>query len=365
VNMLNYERHRRAAHSYPEMQNTHNMKKTLLISAVLTMCAGFFCSTEAAAQDSNPLGTVSYALPQTTLSFEVEATREDFFAGPFAKYASKYLGVEARQSDETTYSLTSVNLTPCIEADQNNRYIVILTKDCPAYLQMSAQGLISLSDGNFGDASSWRFTSSVKGDFSDKGVNSNYTTKATTLHESSGTVIQQNMIVSKTTEQRAKEAADMIFEMRKTRVQIITGDTDATYSGEAMQAALDEISNLEKEYLMLFTGFSEYQTQIINVDVTPNKLQEKQVYVAFRLSDSEGLVSADNVAGKPYFLEVEPQTVGIAESGKAKGNKKIEQTIKYRIPAICNIKLTDGVKTILQSRIPVYQLGLDSSYPIL
>ena len=52
------------------------------------------------AQDSE--GTVSYALPQTTIVFNVEARQDVFYAGPFAKYSAKYLGVEAQQEDKTT-----------------------------------------------------------------------------------------------------------------------------------------------------------------------------------------------------------------------------------------------------------------------
>ena len=36
----------------------------------------------------------------------------------------------------------------------------------------------------------------------------------------------------------------------------------------------------------------------------------------------------------------------------------------YRVPASCSIKLTDGVNVLLQSRVPVYQLGIESTFQI-
>ena len=36
----------------------------------------------------------------------------------------------------------------------------------------------------------------------------------------------------------------------------------------------------------------------------------------------------------------------------------------YRIPAICTVKLIDAGEVILQSRMPVYQLGKESSLPV-
>ena len=36
----------------------------------------------------------------------------------------------------------------------------------------------------------------------------------------------------------------------------------------------------------------------------------------------------------------------------------------YRIPAVCHVRLTTGGKTLFESRIPVYQLGLEVLYPL-
>lgn len=121
--------------------------------------------------------------------------------------------------------------------------------------------------------------------------------------------VQQEMVVQKSLESRAKEAAEMIFNLRKKKVQIVTGDTDATFSGEALASAVEEISRLESEYMSMFIGYSEYSTQKMNYDVVPEKSNESQLYVAFRLSDSKGLVPADDLSGKPYLLEVAAQPV--------------------------------------------------------
>ena len=36
----------------------------------------------------------------------------------------------------------------------------------------------------------------------------------------------------------------------------------------------------------------------------------------------------------------------------------------YRIPAVCTVKLMDGANLLLQSRMPVYQLGREASLPV-
>lgn len=46
----------------------------------------------------------------------------------------------------------------------------------------------------------------------------------------------------------------MILSLRQQRINIITGNTDATFSGDALRAAVEEIGRLEEEYMSLFTG---------------------------------------------------------------------------------------------------------------
>lgn len=314
------------------------------------------------AQD--PEGALCYALPKTVINLEVEAVKETFHAGPYAKYAKKYLGIDVRQTDAVTCTLGSVSLRPTVEADQSSRYLITPGKGLPAFLSLTGQGLISTGDGLAGKSLEWDFARESKGDFTGKGVSSNLTSESTTLWRNvSGTSkgIRQEMVVEKSTEDKAKEAANMLFTFRKMRIQIVTGDTDATYSGEAMKSVLDELASLENEYFTLFAGYSEFSSQKMTFSVIPEKDQASGKYIAFRLSDTEGLLPPDNISGKPYILEVSAQSIAQPQ-GVASGSRGV--LARYRIPAICTVLLRDAMGILLQSRIPVYQLGTDSTFPI-
>lgn len=316
---------------------------------------------------SDPEGSLVYSLPSTSVKLEVEARQETFHAGPYAKYAQKYLGVDARQQDATKFEVTSVKMTSAVEADPALRYTVNPGAGMPAFLALTSQGLVSIADAA-AESTEWRFPSASKGDFSDKGLTSNLTSEAATLYRTvksesayNKVAVQQEMVVQKSMDARAKEAADMIFSLRKKKVQIITGDTDATFSGEAMASAVAEITRMENEYMSMFIGYSDFQTQKLKCDVVPVKNRKSQTYVAFRISDTDGIVSADNMSGKPYLLEIVPQPIGEA-SGKgaqAKSNVAI-----YRIPAICTVRLSDGVTSFLQDRMAIYQLGTEGYFPL-
>ena len=341
------------------------------ILALLALSAVFTPSVSVAQGNSDPSGLVTYSLPSTVIALEVDAVQERFYAGPYAKFAEKYLGIKARQNDEPSYQLAAVRMTPYVEADQSRRYSIDLPKGYGnSLLTLTAQGLVSLSDAGSAGQTSWRFPVAGKGDFSDKGLLSNLTSESTTLYRSdrkesayNKVSVQQNMIVEKSLEKKAAETAQMILDIRDQRLRIVTGDTDATYSGAAMGAAIDELTRLEKEYLMLFVGYSEFQTQKMNFEVIPQP-GETQIYIAFRLSDNAGLVPADNLSGKPVVMEIVPQDFAEPVASAGSSSKKIGE-IHYRIPAVCSVKLMEGVKVLLQTRIPVYQLGRESSTPIL
>ena len=326
----------------------------------------------ASAQKSDPQGSLTYCLPSTVINLEVEAVQEKFYAGPYAKFAEKYLGIKVRQKDETTYQLVQVNLTPSVEADQSERYVLPSNKGKidASFLKLSSAGLVSFSDAASGGETRWRFPARTTGDFSDKGVSSNLTSEATVLYkndrkesEYNKVSVQQNMIVAKTPEQKAAETAEMILDLRKQRLQIVTGDTDATYSGEAMAAAINELTRLEKEYMTLFTGYTETQMQKKNFEILPEADRESQRYIAFRLSDVAGLVPADNLSGKPVVLELIPQEIAPIETSDETAKKHPAVSAYYRVPAVCTVKLIEGVDVLLQTRIPVYQLGVISTIP--
>jgi hypothetical protein len=354
-----------------EINTKQDMNRT--IKFMIAVAAVIVPQLVSAQKKSDPEGFLTYSLPSTTISLDVEAVQEKFYAGPYARYAEKYLGIKARQNDETTFQLTQIKMTPLLEADQSRRYSVNVKKSQidATFLKLSSVGLVSFSDANFGDESVWRFPTEGKGDFSGKGVSSNLTSESTTLYRNSKTesaynkvAVQQNMVVEKSMEQKAAETAEMILRLRKQRLQIVTGDTDATYSGEAMGAAISEITRLEEEYMTLFTGYSEFQTQNMRFEVVPEAGLESQMYVAFRLSDTAGLVPADNLSGKPIVMEItsQPFAEPAVSAELLKNQKEVEAY--YRIPAVCTVKLMDGANLLLQSRMPIYQLGRESSLPV-
>ena len=329
------------------------------------------------AGQEQPAGVVIYSLPSTSIMFTVVAEKEDFVAGPYAQFAQKYMGSEARTSDEVKYTLKSIDMSPYLEADPSTRIALNLSgrgTSAANFLQLCSQGLIVASDSYTGKPESWRFPSIANNDvFAGKDVEGNLTNATTTLYKTVNTAegfqrvaVSQSQVVEKSLEKKAQETANTIFALRKSRMQIITGDTDATYSGEAMAAAIAEITRLEQEYMSLFYGTSTTSVQRMNFDVVPSAKTANQMYVAFRISETEGLLPPNEVAGRPIVLQLSfDKPADISTGGVSSGAKPVAAgTVYYRVPVVATARVMDGSQTLLQTRVPVYQFGQTVSFPL-
>ena len=308
--------------------------------------------------------TVTYSLPQTTVTVEVDAVQESFFAGPYAPYAKRFLGIDVRETDASRSYVKEVRLVTRVEADPQARFSVDTKGAEDRFLALTSQGLVSFQDKLEAGDLVWRFNPQPEADFGTKGVTSQTRTETRTIWKEVETdtafvrvPVEESYQVAKTPEMKAQEAADMVLKARRERFNISTGNTDATFSGEALGAALAELDRVEKEYLTLFTGYTVAREQHGSFDVVPSPEDRMYRYAAFRLSNRDGLVSEG--AGSVYNLEFEPTEV--VDPAPAKDTRNV---VRYRIPAVCNVKLTNGGKTLFESRIPVYQLGLETLYPL-
>lgn len=303
----------------------------------------------------------SYALPQTSFTIKVQAQQEAFFAGPYAAFAKELLNLDVRKADAVTTQVLSIELLPQLEADPSARFP--LEGEEASVLPLTSQGLVAFGSPEQVKAMQWRFPALPQARF--EGAQMTTPQKEVTRIEyktvQTDTAfvripVEQRVMEKKSLRDMAEEAAQTVLSLRKERLNIATGNTDATFSGEALSAALKELSSLEQEYLSLFTGYAEYKPFEQTFEVIPHPAKSQR-YLAFRLSATEGPVSQG--LGTPYYLELEPEALKeTADNPNAKKGKGV--SVHCRIPVICKVSLTEDGKPLIRTRVPVYQLGKDA-----
>ena len=343
------------------------MKKIVVIIAFLAVVLS------AVAQQQLPNGVVVYALPKTTIKINAEAMREVFTAGPYAKFAPKYLGFEVLTEDKVSYALKSLEMEYYVEADAAKTFTVALkdSKSASNFLSMTATGMVAMFENNAATAVPWRFGADARQQqFTNRGPESALAKETTTFYKAVKTdsgfervPVQQSQVVEKNVERRAEEAANAIFALRKRRMEMIIGDAGEGLSGDAMRAALEELNRMEQEYLSLFIGKSSFDTQSAGFEVIPDPAQAKQLYVAFRFSENQGLMMRDNVAGRPIVLELTEFDSRQLSATNANDTDK-GRRVSYRIPKVMPARLSDGQNVLLEMRVPMYQFGVVMTFPI-
>ena len=255
------------------------------------------------------------------IKISVDAVQEKFFVGPYAKYAQKYLGVEARQTSSASTWIESVRMEAVLSG-QDDEFVF-----------------------NFG-------------------LRMQETPDFTTVPLLKAAVGQKNM------ETAASAAADQLMNIRQKRYQILTGDTDMSLSGESLKLTLDEFRREEDELLKLFLGYTVSNPVKGEFILVPSKADESSVYVAFRISEN-GLLPANHLEGRMVTLEVTPlnlpEPAEAAEEDAHLKKKKAPKNMKWEtksefIPADCKLRLRDGATIILQGDVVLPQLGYIRTY---
>jgi hypothetical protein len=241
------------------------------------------------------------------------------------------------------------------------------------FLNFSTQGLVAAGDPYETGVAKWRFPATeAKSDFSGNILVSNLGRRSSVLYKSEKTAdgfkkvpVRQSQIVEKSLDEKASETADLIFKLRQKRIDIITGNTDATYSGQAMGAVLSEIDKLEKQYMSLFIGETVKNEQTAYFEVVPDQSRSNQIYIAFRISDKDGLLPADNLSGRPVIMEFSAKDGKISAAGQNVSGESFKGgTIYYRQPEVVSLKISDNRRILLNLRLPVYQFGKMLSFPL-
>jgi hypothetical protein len=105
-------------------------------------------------------------------------------------------------------------------------------------------------------------------------------------------------------EENARLAAEKIFALRRSRLELITGEVGENVFGGGLGAALVEIARLEEEYLSLFFGRETTTVGLKQYHVTP--VHDRLTYTVCRFSQTDGLIPSDDLSGVPMVLELKP-----------------------------------------------------------
>lgn len=344
---------------------------TIALFAALAISTGVASAQIAAYRQGNGASVEGYSLPRTVITATIVQEREVVLRGPYARYASQYLGiVGAAMSDKESYKIVGASLSYFDEPDPNQVFVFDEKSPSPAkiFTWLSPQNPFAPIAADM-DYKGGQTGNSMP--FTDLGISPIY-----------GQTVQNNAVaeggpeafpaltygkteaVEKSPEQMAADAAAAIFKLRKRRFELVTGEQGENVFGAGLEAALREIDKIEAEYLALFIGKRFSQRTVKIVSVLPEA--GKNRITMCRFSDSKGVVPDSDVSGRPITAELTPEKSGAQSAAAAMASRKgAGRSVVYRVPQVENVRLVDGTEILSEARIPVYQLGVSVDAPIV
>jgi len=287
-------------------------------------------------------------------SVEVETKCVKETPGKYYQYAERFLGLtDVCQVEKTSYEITSVKLFLKSVPDNQNAYVLINDDKgkSKTTVELTKEGFLKSINGKPINIVEPR---NIESDC--------HKTDPTDYQTMETSIITKEMQQSNSTVRIAELAAAELFNLRDTRINILTQDLDKTPSdGRSYEIVLSELNRMERFYTELFTGKHEEKTETTTIEIEPKDGNES---ILFRFSLSKGIIDKSDLSGSPVYLKIKKVSgLPIDEQKDGKAKKEKQAFLYYRQPGLANVTISDGIKTFLDKEVSVAQFGFVLALP--
>lgn len=293
------------------------MKKITLFLALFTISFTIFSQKSV---QKLPLDSLSlpfphsfcYFLPKTAFKLNVTVSIIKTQPGIYAEYSEKLLGIPSLvKTKGTSYKINKIEINDFVIPDSNQQYFVNLSSKqikkglYTTYLNSKKSITHSTSQPFLLETNTpdmfYHFTS-VKNE--EKQVN--YFETRIIDGVVTQVPVSKTKTITKSLEQDAQEVVELIIKIRKDRYALISETHESSISKEALQFMIDEMNQLEKNYLELFLGSYSVEDKVYSFFVDPENENDLMIPV-FTFTEDHGIEPLQNpLSENSYFLSIQP-----------------------------------------------------------
>lgn len=322
------------------------MKKALIVIFVmLSSVAGAAESGKQVAAKFNDY-SVSYVLPKTVVDIDIELEYTQLKAGPYANYSQKYLGIPAIvTSDSNSWTLKSISAKVASIPDKDIYYNVQLKSGATPYIFVNEEGVLLAVNAE-------PILENKETEIEDTQL----TTSA--LEDNSYSLaLTEEMLLSGSNIRMAELVAKQIYRLRESRTDIITGESEHRYDGEALKIILKELEEKENQLMVMFLGTKQTMRKTFKVRWIPEG--ECDDVVVARISEKEGLVDSNDLSGEPIYVSLN-NAVRATCPLDSKGNPFAlpENSVIYNIPGEAQLSMRYQGAQLYSEKVELTQFGI-------
>ena len=319
--------------------------------------------------------TFFYTLPKTAFKVDVVVTRVSNIKGIYADFAEKMLGITNYcKENSVSYRFKEIMITPFTMPDKNLQFVAELSS-----AQIQNNFLKSLHSNNetpyFHSASKFEKPhADILPDFfknyADAISQQTYETYTETKIID-GVVTQipvtKTKVTTKTLTQQAQEAVDFIESIRNDRYAILSFSQEVTLSKDAFEYLVNQLNELEKNYLELFTGITVSDDMFESFVVYPER-ESALVPVCSVTPETGFSTNLSKTNAYNFYLKCAQQQVADVHehfnamlTAHPKFKKNTGYNIRKAVPVF--VSLVNGDKEDLLGIFPIYQFGFLETLP--
>lgn len=322
-----------------------------------------------------------YALPQTVMKIEIAYREITDIPGPYWESADKYLGIkEVIKRRSSRWVLEDIKVTSHTEMDPDHGYTVnVMEGEVDWYFmeQLLTSGIIVDGTGIIHESTVTPLVGGIQQmdyqRYIDMGVYPNFEERTETMYKTIVTdtsfvrvPVERTIVEQKSPLKKAAETADLILELRSRRFDLLTGEYALFPQGEAMEAVLRKLDQLEASYLSLFTGKTISRRESRAYFIVPGAGQDPSRYRLGLFSEQLGFVPEELMEGEPLEVMISPtgQSSVLGINDRDLNEDPGLNKLYYRIPDVAELEVVLGEEVLSRHRISIYQSGGMLSIPI-
>ena len=357
--------------------------KTLIYTGLLITLLIVGCSTIKVTNikniESYKEPALIFNLPNTLLEIDVELNKTVFKKGPYADYAAELLGIsDFIKEDTDLWQINNIQINSLTEPDTNNYYL-LKTKGANKLnlISLSKNGVLLAINQPNSKANADSKTNFLL-NINEENINIKDLSTSETVFAKEDTTykyvkIDSNFvkvpiidkeIITRTIEEKAKEAAKIIFQLRKRKLEVLTGDSEETPKESYLNTLIKEMNLMEEEYLTLFVGKKSTLKYHSKFYYTPNPQKDPIPVALFNFSNTTGISNSSSTSGDPIYIKVESSKNLLTINNLI--NKQIKPFTKgvpYRIPDQATITIFNSQQNIANIQLPINQFGIVNYLP--
>lgn len=298
------------------------------------------------ADKHNEYGLV-YSLPITALEVTVTAEKETLIAGPYAKYAKKYLANDhiVSQSDEV-WTITDINVAPYGAIDPDSKYLMQLKPGATAFIGVAQDGMLLTINKEPPAQTQAPLMLERPAPAPNKLTGKEYLK-----------YVDEDFIASQSTAKQAQMLAESIMEVRDAYISLTRGTADnMPTDGRQLELMLNSLKDQEEAMTAAFTGSSYKETVRRTYTYVP---EEDGTEILFRFSDFKGFCAPDDYAGAPVQIRVNITAEGSLPTDDKGVEKQLpKDAVRYCIPGNAQVTIAFDGKTLYNRELEFSQFGV-------